>query len=169
MQTTEHRRSGCSILELVLVITAQAQAEKVQDLLAEFDKANKAKPTFTLWRQNKDLVSLLLAFTWALRCGDWKLSAFKSMMPWFAAYDTHYVRWGAVFIADIEHLPQTAPQVYKGFLDGDFVAKETNHSFSKVPFDLCLEHINKTGKVAGGFVGITRNESARNRWSITYN
>ncbi len=119
-----------------------------------------------------DLVSTLLAFTWALRCGDWKLymSAFKSMMPWFAAYDhTHYTRWGAVFIADMEHLAQTAPGVYQGFLDGDFVAKESKQSFNEVPFDLCLEHINKTGKVAGGLVGITRNETARNRWSITYN
>lgn len=145
---------------------------EVQDLLAEFDKANKDKPTFTFWQQYMDLVSILLAFTWALRCGDWNLymSAFKSMMPWFAAYDhTHYTRWGAAFIADMEHLAQTVPQVYKGFLDGDFVAKETNHSFNGVPFDLCLEHINKTGKVAGGLVGITRNESARNRWSITYN
>ncbi|KAL2081649.1 hypothetical protein ACEWY4_023502 [Coilia grayii] len=157
--------AGC-YEELVLKV------EKVQDLLAEFDKANKDKPTFTFWRQYMELVSILLAFTRALRSGDWKLymSAFKSMMPWFAAYDhTHYTRWGAVFIADMEHLAQKAPQVYKGFLDGDFVAKETNHSFNNVPFDLCLEHINKTGKVAGGLVGITRNESARNRWSITYN
>ena len=119
-----------------------------------------------------DLVSILLAFTRELRCGDWKLymSAFKSMMPWFAAYDhTHYTRWGAVFIADMEHLAQTAPRVYQGFLDGDFVAKEAKHTFNEMPFDLCLEHINKTGKVAGGLVGITRNETARNRWSITYN
>ena len=111
-----------------------------------------------------DLVSIFLAFTRALRCGDWKLymSAFKRMMPWFAAYDhTHYTRWGGVFIADMEHLAQTTPQVYQGFLDGDFVAKETNHSFSEVPFDLCLEHINKTGKVAGCLVGKC--------WSITYN
>ncbi|CAL8273811.1 unnamed protein product [Gadus morhua 'NCC'] len=50
----------------------------------------------------------------------------------------------------MEHLAQTAPQVYQGFLDGDFVAKEAKHSFNEVPFDLCLEHINKTGKVAGG-------------------
>ncbi|KAE8295723.1 hypothetical protein D5F01_LYC06660 [Larimichthys crocea] len=92
------------------------------------------------------------------------------MMPWFAAYDhTHYTRWGAVFVADMEHLVQTAPQVYEGFLGGDFVAKETNHSFNKVPSDLCLEHINKTGKVAEGLVGITRNKSARHRLSITYN
>ena len=60
---------------------------EVQDLSAEFDKANEDKPTFTFWRQYMDLVSILLAFTRALRCGDWKLymSAFKSMMPWFAA------------------------------------------------------------------------------------
>ncbi|XDV22773.1 hypothetical protein PO909_027594 [Leuciscus waleckii] len=69
----------------------------------------------------------------------------------------------------MEHLAQTAPQVYQGFLDGDFVAKQAKHSFNKVPFDLCLEHINKTGKVAGGLIGMTRNETARNRWSITYN
>ena len=69
----------------------------------------------------------------------------------------------------MEHLAQTAPRVYQGFLDGDFVGKEAKHSFKKVPFDLCLEHINKTGKVAGGLVGITRNETARNCWSITYN
>ena len=131
---------------------------EVQDILAEFDKANEDKPTFTFWRQYMDLVSILLAFTQALRCGDWKLymSAFKSMMPWFAAYDhTHYTRWGAVFIADMENLAQTAPRVYQGFLDGDFVAREAKHSFNKMPFDLCLEHINKTGKVAGGLVGIT--------------
>ena len=29
--------------------------------------------------------------------------------------------------------------------------------------------MSKTDKVAGGLVGITRNEGARNRWSLTYN
>ena len=74
---------------------------------------------------------------------------------------TDYTRWGAVFIADMEHLAQTAPQVYQGFLDDDVVAKEAKHSFNKVPFDLCPEHINNTGKVAGGLVGITQNETAK--------
>ncbi|KAJ4933246.1 hypothetical protein JOQ06_030079 [Pogonophryne albipinna] len=46
----------------------------------------------------------------------------------------------------MEQLAQTAPEVYQGFLDGDFVAKETKHSFNDVPFDLRLEHINKTEK-----------------------
>ena len=43
---------------------------EVQDLLAEFDKANEDKPTFTFWQQYMDLVFILLAFTQALRCGD---------------------------------------------------------------------------------------------------
>lgn len=58
----------------------------------------------------------------------------------------------------MEHLAQTALEVYKGFLDGNFVAKETNYSFSGVPYDLCLEHTNKTTKAAGRLVAITRNE-----------
>ncbi|KAJ3597310.1 hypothetical protein NHX12_000838 [Muraenolepis orangiensis] len=41
---------------------------------------------------------------------------------------------------DMEQLAQTAPEVYQGFLDGDFVAKETKHIFNEVPFDLRLEH-----------------------------
>ena len=146
--------------------------EKIQVILKDFDAAHCNEPTFAYWRQYMDLVSILLAFTRALRCGDWQLyiAAFKSMMPWFAVYDhTNYTRWGAVFIADMEQLAQTAPEVHEGFLQGDFVAKETTNSFNEVPFDLRLEHINKTGKVAGGLIGITRTETARNRWSITYN
>ena len=32
-----------------------------------------------------------------------------------------------------------------------------------------LEHVNKSGKVAGGLVSITRTESAKDRWCLTYN
>jgi hypothetical protein len=66
--------------------------EEIQDLLAEYDKENSSRLTFTYWRQYMELVSILLAFTRALRNGIWSLyiSTFKSMMPWFAVYDhTH--------------------------------------------------------------------------------
>ena len=68
-----------------------------------------------------ELVSILLAFTRALMCGDWSLymSTFKSMMPWFAAYDhTHYTRWRAVFIADMELLAQTSTRGLQGLPRG---------------------------------------------------
>lgn len=74
---------------------AMKKVGELEDLLAEFDKANKDKPTFAFWRQYMELVSILLAFTQGPRCGDCKLytSAFKSMMPWFPANDhTQYKR-----------------------------------------------------------------------------
>ena len=64
-------------------------------------------------------------------------------------------------------LPKTAPEVYEAFLCGDFVTKETENSFNQIPDDQALEHVNRSGKVAGGLVGITRRDSARDRWCLT--
>ena len=51
-------------------------------------------------------------------------------------------------------LPQTAPEVYEGFLCGDFVTNETENSFNQA-----LEHVNRSSTVAGGLVGLTRTDS----------
>ena len=66
----------------------------------------------------------------------------------------------------MKQLPCTAPEVYQ---HGDFVTKETKNTFNQIADDQALEHINKSGKVAGGLVGITRTESARDHWCLTYN
>lgn len=118
------------------------------------------------------LVCILLRFTRAIREGEWDqyLSSFSEMLPWFAAFDqVNYTRWGIVFLADMKLLPKRAPEVHEGFLCGDFVTKETENSFNHIPDDLALEHVNRSGKVTGGLVGITRTDSARDRWCITYN
>lgn len=118
------------------------------------------------------LASILLRFTHAIREGDWKLylSSFAEMLPWFAAFvHINYTRWGTVFLADMKALPHKAPLVHEGFELGDFVMKETNASFIKIPDDQAQEYVNKCGKVAGGLVGIMRTDSTRNRWCLTYN
>ena len=66
-------------------------------------------------------------------------------------------------------LPQTAPEVQQAYESGDFITKETASTFNQIPDDQALEHVNKSGKVAGGLVGITRTDSARDRWCLTYN
>ncbi len=140
--------------------------------LKEFDESHGDNPTFHYWRQYMDMVSILLRFTRALRSGNWKLflSSLAEMLPWFAIYDhTNYTRWGTIFLADAAQLETKAPAVYNGFLNGDCVVKETPHQFNQLPDDQGLEHANKLGKIAGGLVGITRTESARERWSLTYN
>ena len=91
------------------------------------------------------------------------------MLPYFAAFDhSNYTRWGVIFLADMKMLPQTAPEVQQAFESGDFVTKETASTFNKIPDDQALEHVNKSGKVAGGLVGITRTDSARDRWCLSY-
>ena len=64
----------------------------------------------------------------------------------------------------------TAPEVHvcRGFVSGDFVVKGSRHAFNQLPDEHGLEHINRMGKFAGDLhvVGITRSDSARDRWSL---
>ena len=81
------------------------------------------------------------------------------MLPWFAAFDhVNFTGWGIV------------QRCTRGFQHGDFVTKETENKFNQIVADnLALEHVNKSGKVTRGLVGITRTESAKDRWCLTYN
>ena len=145
---------------------------QVTDIVREFDATRQDDSTYCYWRQYMHLVCILLRFTRAIREGTWELylSSFAEMLPWFAAFDhTNYTRWGVIFLTDMKLLPRTAPEVCQGFQSGDFVTKETKHAFNQIADDQALEHVNKSGKVAGGLVGITRTESARDRWCLTYN
>lgn len=148
------------------------EVAEVTGIVKEFDATHQDDSTYRYWRQYMNLVSILLRFTRAIREGNWELylSSFSEMLPWFAAFDhVNYTRWGVVFLADMKLLPHTAPEVYQGFQRGDFVTKETKSAFNQIADDQALEHVNKSGKVAGGLVGITRTESARDRWCLTYN
>ena len=71
----------------------------------------------------------------------------------------------------MKRLPCTDPEVHQGFQHGDFVTKETKNAFDLIADSQALKHVNKSGKVAGGLVRITRmrTESARDRWYLTYN
>lgn len=154
------------------VAELMSHLSELSGTLKEFDQSHQNNPTFAYWRQYMEMVSILLRFTRALRSGNWRLflSGLAEMLPWFALYDhTNYTRWGTIFLTDASQLETQAPAVYNGFINGDFVVKETSHQFNQLPDDQALEHINKLGKMAGGLVGITRTESARDRWNLTYN
>ena len=50
------------------------------------------------------------------------------------------------------HRPRGAP----GFQYSDSVTKETKNAFNQIADNQALEHANKSGKVGGGFIRITR-------------
>ena len=105
------------------------------------------------------------------RTGDWDLhlATFKDMLSWMMIYDhTNYSRWGVVYLLDVLQLPESCPDVWNEFKAGNFVVKESQGSFNQISPDLALEHINKQCRIAGGLVGITKTQSALNRWMITF-
>ena len=58
---------------------------------------------------------------------DLYLNAVATMIPfWLAADQTHYARWGCVYLADIRKLSLTAPTVHDKFLKGDHHIKRSN-------------------------------------------
>ena len=52
------------------------------------------------------------------------------------------------------------------FCDGDWVIAKTKKRFSTIPVDQAHEQNNKIVKTAGGFIGLTENQNALNRWMI---
>ena len=73
------------------------------------------------------------------------------------------------YLADMKNIEVSHPDVFAGFVAGNFVVKKTGQSFHQISTDQALEHVNKICKVAGGLISITRLESARERWCLTFN
>lgn len=156
--------------EILKQLEDEVEGTKLLELLEQYDKT--LSPTSLYWRHYMQMVLILLKFIRAERTGDWQMhiSAFLEMLPWFAHYDhTNYMRWGIVYATDIIQPEISHPDVYKQFMEGDFVVKSTHKTFNQISTDQALEHVNKVGKVAGGLVGITRSDCARDRWCLTYN
>lgn len=146
------------------------QRSTITRLLDEFEQT--LSPTSKFWVTYIKMVSILLWFLRAERTGNWNLhiSSFAAMLPWFAHYDhTNYTRWGAVYLADAMLLETSHPDVHREFMNGNFVVKTSFNTFNQLSTDQALEHVNKVGKVAGGLVGITRSEGARDQWCLTFN
>ena len=149
-----------------------SQLEHLPLLFQKFEEQNSSNPTFIYWLNYMKMVCVLLNFIRAEREGDWNshLTSVKQMLPWFAIYDhRNYFKWGSVYLKDMLELPLTAINVHKEFLAGNFVVKWSENHFNQVAVDQALEFVNRAGKVSGGLVGITREDSARDRWSLTYN
>ena len=123
-------------------------------------------PNAEFWWQFMTTVSILLSFTREQRDGLWDLHlySFKRMLPYFFRYDhVKYARWGTVYLAEMSTLP---PEVLLEFQEGNFVVKRTERRFNQVSADQSTEWLNVTGKKSSGLVGITRINSALNRWTL---
>ncbi|CAH3175616.1 unnamed protein product [Porites evermanni] len=145
---------------------------EITDLFAIFKSENQERSNlFAFWDEYCSMVTTLLQFLKAERTGNWKLhlSSTAAMLPQFFAMDRqNYARYLPVYLADMQKLELTHPEVYKEFAEGNHSISRSGQPFSQVSTDMALEQsINADSKSSGGVIGISQSPSALERWFLT--
>ena len=141
-------------------------------LFGVFKSENQARSKlFTFWNEYGAMVTSLLQFLKAERTGNWKLhvSSIAAMLPHYFAMDRqNYARFLPVYLADMQRLELTHPDVYKEFAAGNHSISHSGQPFSQVSADMALEQsINADSKSRGGVIGISQSSAALERWFLT--
>ena len=88
------------------------------------------------------------------------------MLPYFFRYDhTNYAKWGTVYLAEMNMLPQ----VLSEFREGNFVVKVGHGKFNQVDGNHGQGWLNGAGKRGGEIVGIMKSITALHRWTLSFN
>ena len=145
---------------------------EITDLFAIFKSENQERSNlFAFWDEYCSMVTTLLQFLKAERTGSWKLHLFSTaaMLPQFFSMDRqNYARYLPVYLADMQKLELTHPEVYKEFAEGNHSISRSGQPFSQVSTDMALEQsINADSKSSGGVIGISQSPSALERWFLT--
>uniref|UniRef100_A0ABD2X8Y1 Uncharacterized protein n=1 Tax=Trichogramma kaykai TaxID=54128 RepID=A0ABD2X8Y1_9HYME len=143
------------------------------ELFNEFVKVSCSESElFKYWNNVLLLINLLFDLIRADRTGNWllHLDTVEKLQPIFLIMDsTNYSRWSAVYLSDMQSLPQKAPEVFEHFMQGRFTVKRSNVPFTSVATDQALEQtINRTSKSSAGVIGSTRKKEFVALWDLTY-
>ena len=82
------------------------------------EEGRKKSKLFAFWDSYVEMVELLLTFIRAEREGNWSLhlAATKEMTPHFFSMDrVNYSKWLPIYLADMDQVPITAPEVQEEF------------------------------------------------------
>lgn len=144
----------------------------LQSELTRFQHDAQCKSqVFTYWNDYVAMVQLLLEFIKAERTGDWllHLSATAGMTPHFFSMDRpNYSRWLPAYLADMNQLAKTHPDVHHEFMSGNHAISRSTKPFAQVWTDMALEQsINHDSKTSGGIIGISKRPGALERWFLT--
>jgi len=150
----------------------EADLTELMSLFEVFKSENRARSKlFAFWDEYVSMVTSLLQFLKAERTGNWKLhlSSVAAMLPHFFAMNRqNYARYLPVYLADMQQLELTHPDVYNEFAAGNHTISHSGQPFLKVSTDMALEQsINADSKSSGGVIGISQIPSALERWFLS--
>ena len=151
----------------------EADLTELMSLFGVFKSENRARSKlFAFWDEYVSMVTSLLQFLKAERTGNWKLhlSSVAAMLPHFFAMNRqNYARYLPVYIADMQQLELTHPDVNNEFAAGNHTISHSGQPFLQVSTDIALEQsINADSKSSGGVIGISQIPSALERWFFNY-
>ena len=81
----------------------------------------------------------------------------------------NYRRWLTAHISDMINLSTTHPELYRHFLNGNFVVQKNHKVLSEIALDQCNKQVNKhinMIKGDGGAIGLTGKPQALERWMV---
>ena len=83
----------------------------------------------------------------------------RKLFRWMFALDHfNYARWLSVHLYDLLSLSRHSPQLHQSFMNGHFVFKKTENSFSLIGLDQVHEQNNAVLKGMGGVSSILTRE-----------
>ncbi|XP_033114878.1 uncharacterized protein LOC117115272 [Anneissia japonica] len=135
--------------------------------ITEWEKHGKGIQKFLINYMNQ--VQVLLMFIGGTRKADWTLHLRKleELLPYFHAHDQYnYGRWGPLYVADMLEMQKTDAETWNFLNEGNFVITKHAVPFTSIDPDHAIEQEHKKMKVKGGFVGITGNKHALEKYFI---
>ena len=123
------------------------------------------------WFSYLELCELMLNLIFASCTGDWQLylSCIEEVIPWAFAYDRqNYARYLIPFLDDMRHLSLRMLEVYTAFNKGQFaVQMGARNPFGRNEADKTIGNtINRDCKTGGGYIGLSANFAATQRWVL---
>ena len=132
------------------------------DTKMEIFEQSTTSPLFTCMRQYMQMILDMLLFIRAVRAVDWllHLKAIENFTK-YAHDKLNYARMMPLYLAEMDSLKTTDPDILQEFLQGNWVVNKNEEvPFCAIGADQALEHINRAMNVSGGLV-VTLNGSAR--------
>jgi hypothetical protein len=68
----------------------------------------------------------------------------------------------------MKNLETSQPIIHREFMNGNIIVRRGKGRFNQVPIDQATEWQNRVCKISNGIIGITRNDTARDKFCITW-
>jgi len=144
-------------ISVVKACKAEVVLRMQERLNAYTDKVRQYSRTAQLWIQYMEMVELLRTFVKAERTGNWQLqlSTLKQMLPYFtAAGDNLYAKSVYPYLANMQKLPTTNPELYENFMKGYHVIRRIDRYLAGLSTNLVIKQVlMRSLKSVGGLIG----------------